>query len=205
MKARRTASQTSIISRARQGLPEYTTRISAERVPRVRPVTGRSIPGVMHCAPQFPGRGRRERPVTGRARGRRAYSKTTVSPHVEHSSPHAGPHAGMHSGPQTGADPHQPCVGERNSMKDGRRQLLPKQLQPDAATTTVRTITHDTIRDIVGFSSPRQSAEPTDDTSIRDRGEKTVAHRYDTGGLRVAFSSRARGGTVRLRESGKHC
>ena len=130
---------------------------------------------------------------------------TIGSPHVEHSSPHAGPHAGMHSGPQTGADPHQPCVGERNSMKDGRRQLLPKQLQPDAATTTVRTITHDTIRDIVGFSSPRQSAEPTDDTSIRDRGEKTVAHRYDTGGLRVAFSSRARGGTVRLRESGKHC
>lgn len=40
-------------------------------------------------------------------------------------------------------------------MKDGLRQLLPMQLQPVAVTTTDSTITHHTIRDIVGFSSPR--------------------------------------------------
>lgn len=50
-------------------------------------------------------------------------------------------------------------------MKDGRLQLLPMQLQPDAVTTTDSIITHHTIRDIVGFSSPRQSASLADDTS----------------------------------------
>lgn len=50
-------------------------------------------------------------------------------------------------------------------MKDGLRQLLPMQLQPVAVTTTDSTITHHAIRDIVGISSPRQSAALADDTS----------------------------------------
>ena len=125
-------------------------------------MTGRSIPGAVPSAPQFLGRGRQERPVTGRARGPQAHSNTTV-PQSEH-----GSQAGMHSGPHTGADSHQPReAGERNSINDGRRQLLPKQLQPVAVTTTASTITHDTIRDIVGFSSPRQSLPWADDTSSR--------------------------------------
>ena len=136
-------------------------------------MTGRSIPGVMHCAPQDLGRGRRERPVTGRARGGRAHSKTTVSsPQVVHSEPQAGPQTGAHAGPQLGVEPHHPCDGERNSINDGRRQLVPKQLQPVAVTITATTITHHTIRDIVGISSPGQSAALTDDTSFIVRGKK---------------------------------
>jgi hypothetical protein len=50
-------------------------------------------------------------------------------------------------------------------MNDGLRQLLPRQLQPLAVTATASIITYDTIRDIVGFSSPRQSASLVDDTS----------------------------------------
>jgi hypothetical protein len=44
---------------------------------------------------------------------------------------------------------------------------LPKQLQPVAVATTATIIKHDTIRDIVGFSSPRHSASLVDDTSSK--------------------------------------
>ena len=69
----------------------------------------------------------------------------------------AGPQAGSHTGAAIGAAhgserlPH----GERNSMKDGRRQLLrPKQLeQPLVATKPPSRTARHTIRDMMGFSS----------------------------------------------------
>jgi hypothetical protein len=71
----------------------------------------------------------------------------------------AGPQAGSHAGAQAGAgaahgaaagDPH-----ERNSMNDGRRQLLlPKQLlQPGAAARLATTSARHIARVMTGFSS----------------------------------------------------
>jgi len=70
----------------------------------------------------------------------------------------AGPQAGSHAGAQAGAgaahgadagDPH-----ERNSMNDGRRQLLPKQLlQPGAAARLATTSVRHIARVMTGFSS----------------------------------------------------
>lgn len=74
-----------------------------------------------------------------------------------------GPH-GSHTGPQgagIGAWQGSPCRlhGERNSMKEGRRQLLPppKQLlQPGAAARVAKPSARQTIRDMTNFSSGRK-------------------------------------------------
>jgi hypothetical protein len=70
----------------------------------------------------------------------------------------AGPQAGSHAGAQTGAGAaHGAAAGEpheRNSMNDGRRQLLPKQLlHPGAAARLVTTSARHIARVMTGFSN----------------------------------------------------
>ena len=76
----------------------------------------------------------------------------------------AGPQAGSHAGAQAGAgaahgagagDPH-----ERNSMNDGRRQLLPPKqlLHPGAAARLVTTSARHIARVMTDFSSSTDGA-----------------------------------------------
>lgn len=68
----------------------------------------------------------------------------------------AGPQAGWHgAGPMSWQAPAPREHGERNSMKDGRRQLLPpKQLvHPGAAARLATTIARHTLRLMSFFSS----------------------------------------------------
>jgi len=71
----------------------------------------------------------------------------------------AGPQAGSHAGAQTGAahgSGRDPPQGERNSMNEGRRQLLalPKQLlQPGAAARLNTVIARHTARVMMRFST----------------------------------------------------
>ena len=73
----------------------------------------------------------------------------------------AGPQAGSHAGAHTGAGAaHGAATGagephERNSMNDGRRQLLPPKqlLQPGAAARLATTSVRHIARVMTGFSS----------------------------------------------------
>ena len=97
-----------------------------------------------------------------------------IMPPPSPQEPHAGPQAGSCIGtPQAGwqgcacgaahgAAP--PIQGDRNSMNDGRRQLLalPKQLlHPGAAARLLRAITRHRERHMFGISTPRGRERPT--------------------------------------------
>lgn len=116
----------------------------------------------------------------------------TTAPSQQGAELAAGPH-GSHTGPQGaaigawhGSDwrPH----GERNSMKEGRRQLLPppKQLlQPGAAARQARPSTRQMVRDMRDFSSGRKS--PSDEQGGGNHGgvaatTETLAHDFARGG-----------------------
>jgi hypothetical protein len=66
----------------------------------------------------------------------------------------AGPQAGWHGAGPASWQPPPREHGERNSMNDGRRQLLPKQLlQPGAAARLATTSARHIARVMTGFSS----------------------------------------------------
>jgi hypothetical protein len=90
-----------------------------------------------------------------------------IAPLSPQPEPQAGPQAGSQTGAQAGAQagPHgagliplPPEQGERNSMNEGRRQLLalPKQLlHPGAAARLPRAITRQRARHMIGISTHR--------------------------------------------------
>lgn len=90
-----------------------------------------------------------------------------------------GPH-GSHTGPQgagIGAWQGSPCRlhGERNSMKEGRRQLLalPKQLlHPGAAARLPRAITRQRARHMIGISNHRGGGRGRTRCVVRDDASK---------------------------------
>jgi len=98
--------------------------------------------------------------------------------------PQAGPHAGSHAGAQAGphAGPHgaglmipPPEQGERNSMNEGRRQLLalPKQLlHPGAAARLPRAIIRQRARHMIGISIHRGGYRGRTRCVVRDDASK---------------------------------
>ena len=151
--------------------PPVTSRSNRERahvVPLARRLAGKS-----GASPE--GRAEQDGPGTP-ARQLNVPCSTTIgedegdiimAPLSPQPEPQDGPHAGSHAGAQDGphAGPHgagvikpPPEQGERNSMKEGRRQLLalPKQLlHPGAAARLPRAITRQRARHMIGVSSHR--------------------------------------------------
>jgi hypothetical protein len=84
----------------------------------------------------------------------------------------AGPQAGPQAGSQAGAalqGSAWPRHGERNSMKEGLRQLLPppKQLlHPGAAARPDRAITRHRVRDMMGISTANERARMGRDQDV---------------------------------------
>ena len=127
-------------------------------------------------------------PATGAAAGEEITAP--ASPHAPHAGPQAGscigvPQAGWQGcgwGAAQGAPP--PMHGERNSMNEGRRQLLPppKQLlHPGAAARLPRAITRHRDRHMIGISTTVASGSlrvgPRSDTLRRPRRRlATLAH-----------------------------